>query len=421
MVRLNVPARIPKRWLVVTQYFPPEPGAPQIRLWQLAKQLQKMGCEVQVLTGMPNYPKGKIFREYRRFFRMKERIEGVLVNRLWLFPAGGKKTLRRLINYVSFTVHACCNVMKSKDVDMVFVEAQPITLALYGILGKILFGRPYIYNTPDLQVEIAGERGWILSKSLVRLAAALEKLLMEHAFSVSTVTHAFIDHFSQNRGIAKKKLSFLPNGVDTKVLQPSPYNEDYARKLGVVGKTVFTYAGTHADYQGLDVVLDAARILKEHSEIAFLMVGEGPERSRLIARAKSLGLQNVVFGKSPFEETELLMSITYASVVVLRKMPAAVKMRLSKTFPPLSCGVPVIYAGDGESAGLLVQNECGVVLEPENPEMLASAVQLLAQDRNRRDRLGRNGRAFVVRDLEWAGIIERWTRQLWGEENGLLP
>ena len=115
--------------------------------------------------------------------------------------------------------------------------------------------------------------------------------------------------------------------------------------MGVEGKKVLTYAGTHADYQGLDVILDAAKRLRHRSDIVFLMVGKGPERQRLIDRAKSEGIANVLFKDSPFEEVSLLMSVSYAFLVVLRDIPAAKKMRLSKTFPPLACGVPVIYAG----------------------------------------------------------------------------
>src|SRR6185503_18084666 len=138
---------------------------------------------------------------------------------------------------------------------------------------------------------------------------------------------------------------FLPNGADTDVLRPRPYDEELASRFGIAGRRVFTYAGTHAHYQGLEVIVEAAKLLAHRPDIVIVMVGQGPVRPKLIAMARDAGLTNILFHDSPFEEMPRLMSISYASLVTLRDMPAARKMRLSKAIPPLACGVPVIYAG----------------------------------------------------------------------------
>jgi glycosyltransferase involved in cell wall biosynthesis len=235
---------------------------------------------------------------------------------------------------------------------------------------------------------------------------------MKQAYSVSTVTHAFIEHFIRTRGVPKERMSFLPNGVDLEHLRPLPYDDNYAIKMGIAGKKVLTYAGTHADYQGLDVILDAAKQLKHRSDIVFLMVGKGPERQRLIDRAKSEGIANVMFRESPFEEVSLLMSISYGFLVVLRDIPAAKKMRLSKTFPPLACGVPVIYAGVGESADIITKNRCGIVALPENPASLAEAVLELVDAPERRDILSKAGLELVQREFSWKTIVSNWLHHL---------
>ncbi len=261
-----------------------------------------------------------------------------------------------------------------------------------------------------MQVEIAGERGWV-GGSLVKMAKNMETSLMKNAYTVSTVTHAFIDHFVKERNLPRTQLSFLPNGVDLDTLYPMPYNEDYAKKMGVAGKKVFTYAGTHADYQGLDVILDAAKLITDPN-IVFLMVGKGPERQRLIDRGKNENITNVVFGDSPFNETALLMSIAYAAIVVLRNIPAALKMRLSKTFPPLACGVPVIFGGVGESADIIEQESCGIKTPPENPQKLAEAVIDLAADPAKRDTFSKAGRALAEREFSWKVITEKWLKEV---------
>jgi colanic acid biosynthesis glycosyl transferase WcaI len=398
-------------WLIVTQYYHPEVGAPQIRLRALVKELTRLGHRVTVLTGMPNYPEGVIHEGYRGKFSLNDEIDGITIKRIWLYPAGGKKVFQRLMNYLSFTFHALFHLGLARGKQIIFIEAQPLTLALYGMLARWLLKVPYIYNTPDLQVEIAGERAWV-GRSFVKLAASFETFLMEHAYSVATVTPAFIEHFVSARGIRRDRMSFLPNGVDLEHLRPLQYDKQCAEKMGVIGKKVLTYVGTHADYQGLDVILDAAKLLMCRSDIVFLMVGKGPERHRLIERAISEGIHNVLFRDSPFDERSSLMSISYGAIATLRDIPAAQKMRLSKIFPPLACGVPVIYAGVGESADIIRNNGCGLVALPENPTSLADAVLSLVDGPEIRERFSKAGRKLVEREFSWNTIVSNWLRQL---------
>lgn len=398
-------------WLIVTQYYHPELGAPQVRLRAFVKELTRLGRRVTILTGMPNYPEGVIHDGYQGKLSLTDRVDELEVKRIWLYPAGGKKPLKRLLNYLSFTFHALCHLGLVRNKQIVFIEAQPLTLALFGLLADWIFKVPYIYNTPDLQVEIASERGW-MGSVFVRAAAWLETFLMRRAYSVSTVTYSFIEHFVGVRGIPRERMSFLPNGVDLEYLRPIPYDNQYAERMGVIGKKVLTYAGTHADYQGLDVILDAAKRLKHRSDIVFLMVGKGPERQRLIERARIEGISNVLFKDSPFEERSLLMSISCGFIAVLRNIPVAQKMRLSKIFPPLACGVPVIYAGVGETAEIIRNNACGIVVVPENPLSLADAVVSFADAPERRDEFSKAGLKLVEREFSWKTIVSNWLGQI---------
>jgi len=128
--------------------------------------------------------------------------------------------------------------------------------------------------------------------------------------------------------------------------------------------------------------------------------------------AKEYRLGNIVFGQSPFQEMAQLMSITYASLVVMKDIPAAEKMRLSKTFPPLACGVPVIYSGRGESAEMVANHHCGLVVSPETPSELAAAIEHLADSPTERQAMGQRGAELVQRELSWSSIIENWLAQL---------
>lgn len=397
--------------MIVTQYYPPEPGAPQIRLHTLATRLKAAGIDVRVLTGMPNYPVGVIHEKYRGKLHSTETIDGIEVQRVWLYAATGRKFLRRLANYLSFTFTATCYLLFMPRVDVLFVESQPISLGIAGVLMKWFRGVPYVYNIPDLQADSAKQLGFIGARLLLSIAVMMENLFMRQSWTVATVTHRFIDYYVE-RGIPRRKLTFLPNGADTAVLKPLPYDEEYARRMGVLGKKAFVYAGTHAYYHGLEVLIEAARKLTDRDDIVILLVGQGPVRENLKRMARIYGLNNVLFGDSPFSEMPHLMSITYSSLVVMKDIETAEKMRLSKTFPPLACGVPVLHSGRGEAADLLIEHDCGLCAPPDSPSELADAIRRLADQPELRDRLGQNGVRFIHQNLSWSRIIANWLDQL---------
>jgi colanic acid biosynthesis glycosyl transferase WcaI len=235
---------------------------------------------------------------------------------------------------------------------------------------------------------------------------------MRQSFCVATVTHAFVEHFAEDRGIPRSHISFFPNGADTNELRPQDRDEAYARQLGVEGKLVFAYCGTQAHYHGLEVIIDAAAKLKDREDIAILMAGKGPVRAELQERAHSLGLTNVHFVDSPFHEMRKLMSITTASIATVANMKAAAKMRLSKVVPPLACAVPVIYVGEGEFTGILAEHRCGLVVQPASADKLAAAILELANQPQAAAEMGRRGRQYVEQNLSWASIVDRWLDDL---------
>jgi glycosyltransferase involved in cell wall biosynthesis len=396
---------------MLTQYYPPEIGAPQIRLRSIASELGRHGITVDVLTAMPNYPAGRTFDEYRDRWYHREDIDGIAVRRTWVYAGTGRSARVRLANYFSFTLTALVAAFSGPAPAVLFVESQPLSLGFCAVLLKWLRGVPYIYNVPDLQIDVARQLGFLRSPRALQVATKLEDFFLRQAWNVSTVTHRFIEHFA-SRGVPRERISFLPNGADTRFLAPRPPCPELVRRWGLEGKLVFLYVGTHAYYHGLDTLIDAAAQLRNRSDIAFLMVGDGPERARLKAEVEKRGLSNVVFGQSPYDEMDRLYSIAYASIATLRNVDVAKQMRLSKIFPSLSCGVPVLYAGKGEAAELIATEKAGVVVAPEDPTALASAVEALASHPEERAAMGLAGRAFVEREYNWSAIVARWLDQI---------
>jgi colanic acid biosynthesis glycosyl transferase WcaI len=406
-----------ERWLILTQYYAPEIGAPQLRLRALARELWRHGIEIEVLTGMPNYPAGVTFPEYRGRFRVREAIDGIPIRRTWLYAATGHSASMRLANYLSFTATALGAALFGHKPDRLFVESQPLTLGLVAVLMKWLRGVPYVYNVPDLQVDVARELGFIRNERMLSFMMKVEDLFLRQSWKVSTVTDRFIEHF-ESRGIPRSQISFLPNGADTDFLRPLPPDEELLDRWGLHGKKAFVYIGTHASYHGLETLIEAASLLRHRADIAFLLIGDGSERERIKAMVRERQLTNVVFGVSPYEEMARCYSIAYASLAVLKDIEVARKMRLSKAFPALSCGVPVVFSGAGETPELLEEHGAGIAVRAEDPAALAGAIEELADDPARRDAMGKAGRALTEKQFSWHVIVQRWLNEVGFTDDG---
>jgi glycosyltransferase involved in cell wall biosynthesis len=405
---------------VLTQYYAPEVGAPQIRLRSVVRELQRHGIRVEVLTAMPNYPAGRVFPAYRGRWSVREEIDGVPIRRTWIFAGTGKSARVRLANYLSFTFTALFAVLLGPKPDLLFVESQPLSLGVVALFLKWLKGVDYIYNVPDLQIDVAKQMGFLRNGPLLRAAWRLENYVVRHSANVSTVTERFIEHF-QDRGLPRERISFLPNGADAMFLKPLKPASELLDRWQLHGKKIFLYVGTHAFYHGLETLIDAATLLRDRKDLVFLLIGEGPERPRLMTMAADRQLPNVLFGESPYEEMDRLYSIAYASVATLRNIDVARGMRLSKVFPSLSCSVPVIYSGTGEAAELLVREQCGEVVPPEQPRLLANAIERMARDPIHRDELGRNGRRLVLAKYSWSTIVDNWLEEIGFKEENWVP
>jgi putative colanic acid biosynthesis glycosyltransferase WcaI len=400
-----------ERWLILTQYYAPELGAPQLRLRALARELRRHGIQIEVLTGLPNYPTGITFPGYRGRWHMRETIEGVPIVRTWLYAATGRSAVIRLVNYFSFTATALIAALLGRKPDRMFVESQPLSLGLVGLAMKWLRGVPYVYNVPDLQVDVARELGFLQNGATLSIMTKLENLFMRQAWNVATVTDRFIEHF-EGRSVPRSKISFLPNGADTEFLRPLPADEELLDRWSLRGKKTFVYIGTHAYYHGLSTLIDAAVLLRDREDIAFLLIGDGPERQSLRTRAHELELTNVVFGSSPYEEMARCYSIAHASLALLKDIEVARKMRLAKVFPALSCGVPVIFSGAGETPELLERYGAGIGVGAEDPPGLARAIEELADDPDRREAMGRAGRKLAESQFSWRVIVDRWLQEI---------
>lgn len=403
------------RILMLTQYFPPETGAAQVRLFELARGLRDQGHTVEVVTAFPNHPEGIIPPEYRGKFFQREVLDGIPVYRTWIYPVPRGRFWKRLLNYFSFVFSACYGILKAGPADYLFVESPPLFIGYTVLFARRVKKAKVIFNVSDLWPESAVSLGLVSNKLLLGLATRLEEYLYRIAWRISTQTEGIIKTLRE-RGIPQEKLAFLPNGVDPELFSPRPRDERLAESLDLSGKFVILYAGTMGYAHGLEVALEAARILAktpEGRDVVFLFVGDGSEKPNLQERAAELGLKNVRWVPfRPVTEMARYYSLSDINLSTLRRYKLAEGVRPSKVFPGLASGKPLIYVGEGEGAKVIEESGGGIVIPPEDPQALAEAVLALKRDPERRAQMGAKGREFVIKHYAWQAIIARWLKEL---------
>ncbi len=392
----------------LSENFPPETGAPQIRLYEISKELIRLGHDVEVITAFPHHPDGIIPDEYKGKFYEFEHYHDIPVHRTWIYPSPKGSFWKRLFSYFSFVFSSFYSVFKSQKTDVIICTSPPLFLGITGYFASKIKRAKFVFNVADIWPESAVELGILKNKTFIKMAQLLESWLYKRSWKIAAATEGIRDYLI-GKGKKKERVFLLPNGVNTEVFSPSEPNTDWQQRLGFEGKKVFTFAGRIGYAQGLDAVLNAAKIVeKADPSIRFLIIGEGPEKEKLMKQKEELALSNLVFHKGvPVTEMPNVFSITDFSLVSLRKLDLFKGARPSKIFPALSSGVPVVYCGEGEGAALITDNNCGVAAEPENPEAIAEAVlQCSNMEKEEYDTLLNSGREFVLKEYSWKTIVD---------------
>ena len=401
------------RFLILTQYFPPEIGGAQTRLKFLAAELARRGHEVEIVTSFPNYPKGEFFPGYEKGIYRRETLEGLAIHRVWLYPAVGSG-VKRMLNYGSFTLTCLFGLLRCKRPDYIFVESPPLFLSAPAWIAGLFWRAKFIFNVADLWPDVIVDQGFMKEGFVMRVLRGIESWSYRRATYVNTVTDWIGKVLQEKKSVPAEKILFLPNGADTQTFQPRPPDESLLTQLGVAGKKIVLWAGTLGFAHGIDNILNAAKLLESpHPNIHFLFVGNGSAREGLIAQSKSMNLANVTFLDSvPLGEIVRYYSICFCGLASLINIPVYEGARPSKVFPVLASAKPLIFIGSGEGARLVETAEAGAVVPAGNPKALADCLVQFASDSTLANERGQSGRRFVEENLQWSAIVGSWLAQL---------
>lgn len=400
------------RTLIVTHYFPPEIGAPQARLSDLARLWSEAGDDVTVLTGMPNHPTGVVPPEYRGRRSVVEHTEGHRVVRTWLYATPNEGIVKKTLGHLSFmATSVALGARRSGRADVVVVSS-PTFFSIFSAwaLARLKRAR-LVVEVRDLWPAIFVELGVLTNRQAIWLLERLELWAYRTADAVVVVSEGFRDDLVR-RGIKAEKVHTIRNGVDLGRFQPGGDPGPGRKHLGVRdGDALVLYVGAHGISHDLETIAEAAARLGDR-RVHLAFVGEGSAKDDLARRVDELDLTNVSLHRGvDRHEVAGLLAAADICLVPLRDIPLFTTFIPSKIFEYFGAGKAVIGAVRGEPAEILREGGA-VVVDPGDADALANAIALLADDPGRRASMGEQGRAYV------AGHFDR--RELSGSYRTIL-
>lgn len=371
------------RIAIVSQYFPPEPGATQNRVGTFAEGLARRGHDVTVICEQPNHPAGVYHDGYGRLPVVTERRGGMVVRRLWVVTSPRKTTMRRLGFYMSFAIASGATLLGSAPFDVVFASSPPLPGALVAGAVARLRNMPFVLDVRDIWPAAAEALGELTSRRAIVALERAERWLYRAATHVTATTRPFCAHIDQ---VAGRPVSVhVPNGALDQLVALAPTPPP-------AGTFVVGYTGNLGIAQGLGIVLDAAERLRGE-DVRFLLVGDGPLGGELRAERDRRGLDSVDIRPAvPVERIADILRACSALLVPLRAHPLLADFVPSKLYDAMAAGRPAIVAAEGEAAALVRNCGAGLAIGPEDGAALAEAVRALARDPDRAAALGEAGR-----------------------------
>lgn len=384
--------------LELPPYYYPEQIASSLFTNDLEEMLISAGFVFEILAPSPT--RG-ISDETRKKFgkkRYDSRYDGKMTVRRFPMFREGRSPVFRAIRYVLVNLIQYSKSRKAKDADVIFGASTPPTQGLLCALVKKRMKVPFVYNLQDVFPDSMVNAGMIREGSIIwRFGRKIEDYTYQHADQIITIS----ENIKQNiiaKGVPENKIRVIPNWVDTDVVRPVPKMDNQLfDELGLDReKFIVTYAGTLGPAQNVELMLDAAELLKENNNILFVVFGDGSEKEKLAARIRQMN--NVkLFPLLPPERISEVYSLGDISVVMTRKGVGGSAMP-SKTLNILSCGRPVLASFDHgtELEGILNDHRCGKLVAAGKHHLLADEVRWFYEHPSQCAEMGDNARRYAV-------------------------
>jgi colanic acid biosynthesis glycosyl transferase WcaI len=395
---------------MVSQWYDPE-GSSAALPGVISRALAGLGHEVHVVTGFPNYPEGKVYPGYRVKPYAREHIRGITVHRSPLYASHDSRAARRAANYLTFASGAAAVALtKLPRVDAVLVHGTPATAAIPALALKALRRVPFVYHVQDLWPQTVVHSGF-LGSGHSHIERALHRycdLVYRSASTVAVIAPGMRQHIAA-RGVPHDKIALVPNWADEAAFRPVPKDRALAERLGIDRRFTLMYAGIFGKYQSLDVVLAAAKLLRDRDDIGFALVGGGVQEAALRSAAERDRLDNVAFVPlQPFERMADILALGDLQLISLPDLPLFRSTLPSKLQATMAAGRPILAAVAGDSAEVVDRAGAGIAVTPGSAQEMAEAVARLADSAPETvAAMGERGRAYYLANFSQAVAAER--------------
>lgn len=363
------------RLILLTQWFDPEPTMKGLGF---AQRISDLGFDVEVVTGFPNYPGGKVYDGYRIRPLRRERLGDVAVTRLALYPSHDASRIGRILNYATFCFSALLYLLFfARRAEVVYAYHPPLTVSLAAAVAKLVRRTPVVLDIQDLWPDTLRATGMIGNERVLAIIGAVCRWTYRRVDRIVVLSGGFRRRLVE-RGVPEDKISVIHNWADEEAVSVASSPSDL---LGPPGRFRILFAGNIGKAQGLDSVLDAAALIAgTRSDVEFCFMGAGPDLERLKRRAADMTLSNVRFlPRVPMAEVGAWLAAADCLLVHLKADPLFEITVPSKTQAYMAAGKPVIMAMRGDAAELIARSGGGLVVSPQHPEALVAAIVQFAE------------------------------------------
>ena len=386
--------------LFITDNFYPEQNAPAKRTYEHAIEWLKLNHKVSIITGVPNFPKGKVFKGYKNKIFQSENLDGINIYRVWTFIAANKGFVFRILDYISFMFTSFFAGLFIKKHDIVIATSPQFFTAISGWLISVFRRKPFILEIRDLWPESIVAVGAMNDKNIiVNLLYKVARFLYRRSDFIICVTNSFKQDLVKYN-IDENKILVIENGIKIENLIPPSKTIDIIEKEYNLCKKDFivSFIGTIGMAHGLDIIIKAAKKIN-NKNIKFLIIGEGAEKEKLKVKVSSNKLNNVIILDSiPWQEIININQIISANLIHLKKSDVFKKVIPSKIFESMGMKKTIILGVEGESKNIINDSKCGLIIEPENEDSLINIINKLnnLKDSKSINSFGQNGYNYVI-------------------------
>jgi glycosyltransferase involved in cell wall biosynthesis len=350
--------------LFLTDNFPPEVNAPATRTFEHCREWVKAGHDVTVITCFPNYPQGKVYPGYTNSLCKTECMDGIKVVRVWSYMTANKGFIKRIIDFISFSVTSFFAGL-FRECDIIVATSPQFFTALSGRTLGFFKRKPWIMEVRDLWPDSIKAVGAMKESVVLKYFSKEEKWCYSSAKKIVVVTNSFKREIAK-KGIPEDKIFVIKNGANTELFKPREKSQELLRKLGLEGKRVLGYVGTLGMAHKIDFLIDCVKGLDDY---ALMILGNGAEKENIQQKIESEGIKNVVLLDSVSKnEVAEYIALQDAALVNLRKSSLFTTVIPSKIFETASMRIPIMLGVDGEAREMVEEFGAGLFYEPENRE-----------------------------------------------------